>query len=59
MTHPKEVKAFRQWTKLMEDQAKVPDRVQYKQTSSKKSVKGRKARKQRRKRIRRMRRKQD
>jgi len=60
MTHPKEVKAFRQWAKLMEDQARVPERVQYKLTSSEKSVKGRKKRrKPRRKRFLRKRRKQD
>lgn len=55
MSQPSKVKAFKEWATLMVDQAKVPDRVQYK-----KSVKGGKtSRKKRRKRIRRMRRKQD
>lgn len=55
MSQPNKVKAFKEWATMMVDQAKVPDRVQYK-----KSVKGAKSpRKQRRKRIRRMRRKPD
>lgn len=40
MTHPKRADAFREWSKLMLEQAIVPDRLQYKSTStSSKSVK--------------------
>jgi len=37
---PRRADHFREWSKLMLDQARVPDRPQYKSTSSTKSVKG-------------------
>jgi len=44
--YPRRADHFREWSKLMLEQAIVPDRVQYKfkQTSGKKSYKGRKKR---------------
>jgi len=38
MSHPKRADHFREWSKMMLEQATVPDRLQYKSTS--KSVKG-------------------
>jgi len=34
MSHPKRADAFREWSKLMLEQAIVPDRLQYKGLSS-------------------------
>lgn len=45
MSHPKQLKAFLQWSKLMQEQATVPDRLQYKGVS----VKGKKSRRKKRK----------
>jgi len=52
MTYPKRVDAFKEWAKLMTEQALVPDRIQYKgsSTSSRKKtsrIKKRNSRKRR------------
>lgn len=54
MSHPKRADHFREWSKMMLEQAVVPDRLQYKglSPSSKKSNKGKKLRRKRRKRFR-------
>lgn len=52
--YPKKSKDFAQWAKLMQEQATVPDRVQYKKKTAVKG--GRKSRNMRKKRIRRIRR---
>lgn len=62
MSYPRRADHFREWSKLMLEQALVPERVQYKGSSSTKSVKGmnRRFRKRRKRNLRRLRRsKQD
>lgn len=60
MTHPKRADHFKKWASLMLEQALVPERIQYKQTSGKKSGKGVKGTSRpRRRRIRRMRKRKE